>query len=65
MSCSGAGCPVHSVNAAASAYEMAPIFNRYRTSLPEIAMDLPGFGLSDRSDRIYSPRVYHEAILDV
>jgi pimeloyl-ACP methyl ester carboxylesterase len=56
---------VHSVNAAASAYEMGPVFNRYRTSRPVIAIDLPGFGLSDRSDRIYSPRVYHEAILDV
>ncbi len=56
---------VHSVNAAASAYEMGPIFNRYRHSRPVLAMDLPGFGFSDRSNRAYSPRLYHESILEV
>jgi pimeloyl-ACP methyl ester carboxylesterase len=56
---------VHSVNAAASSYEMGPIFSRYRMSRPVIAMDLPGFGFSERSNQLYTPRLYHEAILEV
>jgi pimeloyl-ACP methyl ester carboxylesterase len=56
---------IHSVNAAGSAYEMGPIFSRYRLNRPVIAMDLPGFGFSERSNQIYSPRVYHEAILEM
>lgn len=56
---------VHSVNAAASAYEMGPIFNRYRAKRPVFALDLPGFGFSDRSGRLYTPRLYQEAILEV
>ncbi len=55
---------VHSINAAASAYEMRPIFLQYRTQRPVYALDLPGFGFSDRSDRPYSPQLYTEAIID-
>lgn len=55
---------VHSINAAASAYEMRPLFQHYRTERPVYALDLPGFGFSDRSDRIYSPILYTRAILD-
>jgi pimeloyl-ACP methyl ester carboxylesterase len=55
---------IHSVNAAASSYEMGPIFSRFRSSRPVIAMDLPGFGFSDRTRQDYSPRLYHEAILE-
>src|SRR5690606_14489158 len=42
---------VHSVTAAASAYEMRPLFEALRGSRPVYALDLPGFGFSDRSDR--------------
>jgi pimeloyl-ACP methyl ester carboxylesterase len=56
---------IHSVNAAASSYEMGPIFNRYRATRPVFAIDLPGFGFSERSERLYSPRLYQEAILEV
>jgi pimeloyl-ACP methyl ester carboxylesterase len=42
---------VHSVNASASAAEMAPLFDYYRQSRSVYALDLPGFGFSDRSDR--------------
>ncbi|HEX9013439.1 MAG TPA: alpha/beta fold hydrolase [Anaerolineaceae bacterium] len=55
---------IHSVNAAASSYEMGPIFSRYRWNRPVFAMDLPGFGFSERSNREYTPRLFHEAILE-
>lgn len=55
---------IHSINAAASAYEMRPIFEYYRTRRPVFALDLPGFGFSERSDTDYSPRVYADSIRD-
>jgi pimeloyl-ACP methyl ester carboxylesterase len=55
---------LHSINAAASAYEMRPLFNVFRTTRPVYALDLPGFGFSERSDRPYSPELYVQAILD-
>lgn len=65
---SGDGRPlvlVHSINAAASAYEMRPIFERMRDRRTVLAVDLPGFGFSDRSDRDYDVRLYVDAIHDV
>lgn len=56
---------VHSINAAASAYEMRPIFEHYRGLRPVYALDLPGFGFSERSDRTYSPELYAAALLDL
>ncbi|HYZ85839.1 MAG TPA: alpha/beta hydrolase [Bryobacteraceae bacterium] len=55
---------LHSVNAAASAHEVRPIFDYYRRRRPVFALDLPGFGFSGRSDRVYSPELYAHAILD-
>ena len=55
---------LHSVNAAASSYEMRPLFERYRTRRPVFALDLPGFGFSDRARRTYHPLLYVHAILD-
>jgi pimeloyl-ACP methyl ester carboxylesterase len=55
---------VHSVNASASAAEMAPLFDYYRQSRSVYALDLPGFGFSDRSDRTYTPRLMTDAVLD-
>lgn len=63
----GAGRPlllVHSINAAASAFEMRPIYERidgHRVFAP----DLPGFGFSDRSARDYSIGLYTDALLDM
>ena len=54
---------IHSVNAAATAYEMKPLFEHYRRSRPVYALDLPGFGLSDRSERPYTPRLMTDAVL--
>lgn len=56
---------VHSVNAAASAYEMRPLFEHYRGRRPVYALDLPGFGFSERSDRSYLPALYITALLDL
>lgn len=53
---------VHSVNAAATAYEMKPLYEHYRGKRAVYALDLPGFGLSDRSDRKYTPRLMTDAI---
>lgn len=55
---------LHSVNAAASSYEMRPIFEHFQGGRPVYALDLPGFGFSERSDRFYSPRLYVGAIRD-
>lgn len=54
---------VHSVNAAGSAREVRPLFDRYRAGRPVYAFDLPGFGLSDRSERVYTPRLMTDAVL--
>ncbi len=44
---------VHSVNAAASAAEMRPLFDRLALDHDVIAMDLPGYGKSDRTAMVY------------
>jgi pimeloyl-ACP methyl ester carboxylesterase len=53
---------VHSVNAAATAYEMKTLYEHYQGRRAVYALDLPGFGLSDRSDRKYTPRLMTDAI---
>jgi pimeloyl-ACP methyl ester carboxylesterase len=55
---------VHSINAGASSYEMRPLFEQYRGQRPVYALDLPGFGFSERSDRHYTPAMYAAAIQD-
>ena len=54
---------VHSINAAASAYEVKPLYDHYRATRRVYALDLPGYGHSDRSDRFYSPRTMTDAVL--
>ncbi len=53
---------VHSINAAGSAYEVRPIYERMRASRRVYAIDLPGFGFSERSDRPYTPDLMVGAI---
>lgn len=64
---SGEGVPLvllHSINAAPSAFEVKPIFERFRGERPVFALELPGFGFSDRSDRLYSPQLFQYAVSD-
>ena len=56
---------VHSVNAAASAAEVAPLYDHYRQTRPTYAMELPGYGFSSRSDRQYTIRLMTDAVLTV
>jgi pimeloyl-ACP methyl ester carboxylesterase len=53
---------IHSVNAAASAYEVRPLYDYYRRSRKVYALDLPGFGFSERGNRDYTPRMMIDAI---
>jgi pimeloyl-ACP methyl ester carboxylesterase len=53
---------VHSVNAAASAAEVRPVFEDLQRSHTVFALDLPGYGLSERSDRPYTPRLMTDAL---
>jgi pimeloyl-ACP methyl ester carboxylesterase len=53
---------IHSINATPSAYEVRPLFNYYAGKRPVYALDLPGFGQSDRGDRVYSIKLMTDAI---
>ena len=64
---SGSGTPLvllHSVNAAASAFEMKPLFEHFRNERPVYALELPGFGFSNRAKRDYTPELFTEAVLE-
>jgi pimeloyl-ACP methyl ester carboxylesterase len=56
---------LHSINAAASAHELRPIFEHFAGSHRVFAPDLPGFGCSDRSDRDYTIGLYVAAVHDM
>ncbi|MEE4639703.1 MAG: alpha/beta hydrolase [Wenzhouxiangella sp.] len=56
---------VHSINAAASAHEVKPLFDAYKAKRPTYAIDLPGYGHSDRSDRPYRQGLMVDAVLAV
>jgi pimeloyl-ACP methyl ester carboxylesterase len=54
---------VHSVNAAASVAEVRPLFEHFTATHTVFALDLPGYGFSERSDRVYTPRLMTDALL--
>lgn len=56
---------VHSVNAAASAFELRTVFEHARRTRRVYAPDLPGFGQSDRSARRYDIALYVHAVDDL
>ncbi len=53
---------VHGVHAAASAYDMRPLFEAFRAERPVYALDLPGFGTSERSPGPYSTMLYSRVV---
>ena len=55
---------VHSVNAAASAFEMKPLFERLARNRRVIALDLPGFCFSSRINRDYTPAFMRDMLID-
>jgi pimeloyl-ACP methyl ester carboxylesterase len=54
---------VHSVNAAATVAEVKPVYDHYKATRTVFALDLPGFGFSERSARAYTPALMTAAIL--
>ena len=53
---------IHSVNAAASSAEMRPLYLHYARHRRVYAVDLPGFGFSNRPDIAYSPKLYRDVL---
>ncbi len=53
---------LHSVNAVASAAEVRPLFEALQGCRTVYAIDLPGFGRSDRSDRPYTVALMTDAL---
>lgn len=51
-----------SINAAASAYEMKPIFDAYAGTRPIYVLEWPGFGSSARLDVTYTPDLMTRAL---
>ncbi len=49
---------LHSIHAGASSQEFAPIVEQLSESFRVIAVDLPGFGRSERPPLVYSPGLY-------
>lgn len=55
---------LHSINAAASAYEVRPLFEHFAPTRPTFVLEWPGFGQSDRSQADYDFRLYADTLLD-
>jgi pimeloyl-ACP methyl ester carboxylesterase len=54
---------VHSINASASAAEVRPLFERYGPRRPTLALELPGFGTSERGRLDYTPALMTASVL--
>jgi pimeloyl-ACP methyl ester carboxylesterase len=53
---------IHSVNAAASAAEVRPLFDRLQQRYTVYALDLPGYGQSERRPIAYTVRIMTDAL---
>ena len=53
---------LHSLNAAASSMEMAPLFTKLSVDHHVVAIDWLGFGASDRPDLHYRPEIYLQVL---
>jgi len=56
---------IHSVNAAASAFEVKPLYDHYARERRVYAVDLPGFGQSERGNHEYTARLMTDALHEV
>jgi pimeloyl-ACP methyl ester carboxylesterase len=56
---------IHSINAAASAYEVKPVYEVLAATRRVYAPDLPGFGFSERGARDYTIPLYVDAVHDM
>jgi pimeloyl-ACP methyl ester carboxylesterase len=56
---------VHDLRSTSSASEMRPLFESFRWRRPTFAIDLPGFGLSERSERSYPPALFALALAEL
>ncbi len=56
---------IHSINAAASAFEISPLFEAMKANRRVYAPDLPGYGFSDRSQRDYAIPLFVDAVRDI
>jgi pimeloyl-ACP methyl ester carboxylesterase len=56
---------VHDLEPTSSAYEVRPVFEYFRWRRPTFALDLPGFGLSERRDAAYTPEAYASVLLEL
>ncbi|AFZ72066.1 alpha/beta fold hydrolase [Natronobacterium gregoryi] len=54
----------HGIYTGASSHEFEPIFERLAEDYRVIAVDLPGFGRSERPPLVYSPTLYAEFLRD-
>jgi pimeloyl-ACP methyl ester carboxylesterase len=55
---------LHGIHAGASSYEFEPIVERLAEEYHVVAVDLPGFGRSERPPLVYSAALYAEFIRD-
>jgi len=53
---------LHSINASASAHEVKPLFEALKTHRRVYAIDLPGYGHSERSERTYDQDLMVSAV---
>ncbi len=56
---------VHDLGLGSSSYEMRPLFESLRWRRPTYAVDLPGFGLSDRSDLPYDTALFARVLAEM
>jgi pimeloyl-ACP methyl ester carboxylesterase len=56
---------LHDLGLGSSSYEMRPLFEALRWRRPTYAVDLPGFGLSDRADLPYDLPLFARVIADL
>jgi len=55
---------IHGLNLYAGLHDILPVFEAFNSSRTVYAIDLPGFGGSEKTDRPYRPAMFQEAISD-